>query len=52
MLYVSMSGPGREAAARLCVSGATLWAQGKWGVKMGPQVVPGALGSSEQGKDH
>lgn len=34
MLFVSMSGPRREVVTRLCVSGATLWVQGKWGLKM------------------
>lgn len=36
MLYMSMSGPRREVVTHPCVSGATLWGQGKWGLKMGP----------------
>lgn len=49
MLFVSMSGPRREVVPRLCVSGATLWVQGKWGLKMASWGwgVLGALVSSE-----
>lgn len=34
MPFVFTSGPRREVVPHLCVSGATLWVQGKWGLKM------------------
>lgn len=56
MLFVSMSGPRRDVVPPLCVSGATLWVQGKWGLKM---ALGGSLGlwchikgSSAQKKEH
>lgn len=49
MLFVFTSGPRREVVPHLCVSGATLWVQGKWGLKMAflGGAVLGALVSSE-----
>lgn len=40
MLFVSMNGPRQEVVGPLCVCGATLWEQGKWGLKYCPLVGP------------